>query len=113
MERYAAVGRALGVYRGYVRSKVTYVSDQGPGYDPSEYVYVQVADRIAGLIETGVLKPGTRLPGERELAGEYGVAVGTIRRATRRLRDRGLIRTLPAKGTFVLAPGERDPRHAT
>ena len=92
---------------------MTYVSDQGPGYDPSEYVYEQVADRIASMIETGDLRPGTRLPGERELASEYGVAVGTIRRAERRLRDRGLIRTLPAKGTFVLAPGERSPESAT
>jgi GntR family transcriptional regulator len=69
----------------------------GPGY-----VYARLADHIAGRIESGELPAGSRLPGERELAEEYGVALGTARRAVRELRDRGLVVTLPAKGTFVV-----------
>ncbi|MCQ8772336.1 winged helix-turn-helix domain-containing protein [Streptomyces telluris] len=65
------------------------------------YVYMQLADHVAARIEAGALRPGARLPGERDLAEEYGVAIGTVRRATRELRDRGLLVTLPAKGTFV------------
>lgn len=42
-----------------------------------------------------------RLPGERDMAEEYGVAVGTIRRAIVDLRERGLVVTLPSKGTFI------------
>ncbi|GAA2204147.1 hypothetical protein GCM10009850_002050 [Nonomuraea monospora] len=68
----------------------------GPGY-----VYVQVADHIVARIGAGELVPNSRLPGERDLAKEYGVAQGTIRRAVQELRDRGLVVTLPAKGTYI------------
>ena len=33
---------------------------------------------------------------------EHGVALGTARRTVRELRDRGLVVTLPAKGTYVV-----------
>ncbi|WP_326792005.1 GntR family transcriptional regulator [Streptomyces sp. NBC_00841] len=71
--------------------------------DPSspEYVYVQVADAIAADIAAGKLPRGARLPNERDLATSYGIAVGTARRAVEELRQRGLVRTVPAKGTYV------------
>ncbi|MGH3321322.1 MAG: winged helix-turn-helix domain-containing protein [Streptosporangiaceae bacterium] len=76
-----------------------------PDFDPDAagpgYVYVLVADHIAARIGAGELTPGARLPGERELAEEYGVALGTVRRAVQELRDRGQVVTLPAKGTYV------------
>lgn len=77
-----------------------------PPFEPSEaaYVYMQVADHIAARIAAGELSPGARLPGERDLAEEYGVALGTIRRAIEELRDRALVHTLPAKGTFIVEP---------
>ncbi|WP_079173383.1 winged helix-turn-helix domain-containing protein [Streptomyces monashensis] len=75
----------------------------GSPIDPNEiaYVYMQVANHIAARIKSGELRPGARLPGERDLAAEYGVAHLTARRATRELRERGLVVTLPSKGTFV------------
>ncbi|GAA5209538.1 GntR family transcriptional regulator [Streptomyces thinghirensis] len=71
--------------------------------DPAShvYVYLQVAHRITEQIRTGRLPVGARLPGERDLAEEYGVAVNTIRRAVRELREQGLLITVPVKGTFV------------
>jgi GntR family transcriptional regulator len=76
-----------------------------PPFDPDSgepaYVYVRMADHLAARIRAGDLPPGTRLPGERDLAAEYGVALGTARRAVSELRERGLAITLPAKGTFV------------
>lgn len=76
--------------------------------DPNapKLVYVQVADHIAGRIAAGDLAPGARLPAERDLAAEYGVAYDTIRRATARLRDRGLILTIVGRGTFVSPESE-------
>jgi GntR family transcriptional regulator len=67
------------------------------------YLYARVADHIAARVEAGELAPGARLPGERDLAAEYQVALGTVRRAVVELRRRGLVVTLPAKGTFIAA----------
>ncbi|WP_236791856.1 winged helix-turn-helix domain-containing protein [Amycolatopsis sp. GM8] len=66
------------------------------------YVYRQVADHIGGRIESGDLPPGTRLLPERDLAVAYGVSVFTVRRAMADLRRRGLVETVPVKGTFVM-----------
>lgn len=73
------------------------------------YVYLQVVHHIAEQIRTGRLPVGARLPAERDLAEQYGVAVNTVRRAVRDLRDQGLVITVPIKGTFVRAeqpPGD-------
>ncbi|WP_328770565.1 GntR family transcriptional regulator [Streptomyces sp. NBC_00286] len=86
--------------------------------DPTShvYVYLQVVHHIAEQIRTGRLRAGARLPNERALAEQYGVAVNTIRRAVRELRDQGLVITVPIKGTFVQAeqpsgdaPAEGEP----
>ena len=60
-----------------------------------------VADHIAARIAAGELVSGARLPAERDLAAEYGVSLATGRRAVRLLRERGLVVTLPVKGTFI------------
>ncbi|MFE2277206.1 GntR family transcriptional regulator [Streptomyces sp. NPDC059454] len=71
--------------------------------DPTShvYVYLQVVHHIAEQIRAGRLRAGARLPAERDLAEQYGVAVNTVRRAVRDLRDQGLVITVPIKGTFV------------
>ncbi|MFJ3278511.1 GntR family transcriptional regulator [Streptomyces halstedii] len=70
--------------------------------EPIEFVYVQVADRVEREIRGGRLPYGARLPNERDMGAEYGVAPGTARRAVQELRERGLVKTLPNKGTFVV-----------
>lgn len=81
-----------------------------PDEDVPEYVYVRVADHIAARIAAGELQPGQRLPAERDLATEYGVAYLTIRRAAQELRDRGLIITVMGRGTYVAeGVGETGP----
>jgi DNA-binding GntR family transcriptional regulator len=79
-----------------------------PPFDPEQgepgYIYARMTDHLEARIRIGDLAPGARLPGERDLAAEYGVAVGTARRAVEELRRRGLAVTLPAKGTFVVPP---------
>jgi GntR family transcriptional regulator len=78
------------------------VSDH-PAIDPNapKLVYEQVADHIEARIQAGEFAPGARLPAERDLATEYGVAYDTIRRATALLRERELILTIIGRGTFV------------
>jgi DNA-binding GntR family transcriptional regulator len=65
------------------------------------YEWERVAADVEGKIENGELPHGAMLRGEVDMAGEYGVSVSTVRRAVRALRERGLVVTLPAKGTFV------------
>jgi DNA-binding GntR family transcriptional regulator len=74
-----------------------------PPFEPDELklMYVQVADHIAARIEAGELEQGRRLPPERDLAKEYGVAYNTVRRAMDVLRERGLIVTMHGRGTYV------------
>jgi GntR family transcriptional regulator len=79
-----------------------------PQWDPDAggpaYVYMRLADHIAARITAGDLPAEARLPAERDLAAEYAVAIGTARRAVLELRDRGLVVTLPGKGTYVVSP---------
>jgi GntR family transcriptional regulator len=62
---------------------------------------MQVADYIATQIDNGDLAHGQKLPAERDLADDWGVAYQTVRRAMRELRERGLIVSVLGKGTFV------------
>lgn len=65
-------------------------------------MYIQAADHIAAEIASGRLRSGARLPGERALAEQYQMAIGSARRTIQELRDRGLVETVPHKGTFIL-----------
>jgi len=74
-----------------------------PALTPSSAVplYEQVADHIATEIAAGHAMPGDKLPAERELAQDWGIAYGTMRSAIALLRDRGLIASRHGKGTFI------------
>ncbi len=68
---------------------------------PLRLMYEQVAEHIAARIEAGELHPGQRMPPERDLAVEYGVAYNTVRKSMEILRERGLIITMHGRGTYV------------
>ncbi|MEU8290380.1 winged helix-turn-helix domain-containing protein [Streptomyces pseudogriseolus] len=72
------------------------------------YRWQEVAADLREQIKSGRLPVGARLPGERLLCEEYGAALGTVRRAVRELKEEGLIASLPAKGTYVIAVPEGD-----
>jgi DNA-binding GntR family transcriptional regulator len=72
---------------------------EGSGRVPLEYM--RVAESIAAKISSGELLPGDRLRSEPDLADEYQVSYGTIRRAMKELRGRGLIQTAWGKGNIV------------
>lgn len=73
-------------------------------------LYVQLADVIATKIATGEFAPDRMIPTPGRLSEEYGIAVLTARRAMRELRERGLIITVPGKGSYVTpTPGPGTP----
>ncbi|HEY8042204.1 MAG TPA: GntR family transcriptional regulator [Polyangiaceae bacterium] len=66
-----------------------------------------VADRLRGEILAGRLRPGTRLPSERELSLALGVNRLTLRASLARLEALGLITTRHGAGTIVASWKER------
>lgn len=65
----------------------------------------RLADAIASKIEQrileGTLRPGDRLPSERELAAEFGVSRPSVREAIQKLAAKGLLHTRGRGGTQV------------
>lgn len=67
-------------------------------------LYSEIADAIAARILNGALRPGDRLPSERDLSHEFRVSRPTIREAMIALEVRGLVRTAERSGVFVTEP---------
>ncbi|RBM21747.1 GntR family transcriptional regulator [Prauserella sp. PE36] len=68
--------------------------------DGPVYVWQQVADHIEQRICAAEF--AIRLPNREVLAREYGVSVGSVRRAVKHLADRGSLRTTKGRGTYVV-----------
>ncbi|MCT9931960.1 winged helix-turn-helix domain-containing protein [Planotetraspora sp. A-T 1434] len=75
-------------------------------FEPDRYVWVQVAERLRSRIVDGTYRPKYLLS-EVQLMQEFGVARGTLRKAMKKLREEGLLYTVPNLGSFVSAPGGR------
>ena len=68
--------------------------------------HVQIEDRVAEAIAGGELRPGDRLPPERDLAERLGVSRMTLRQSLDSLERRGLVIRVRGRtgGTFVAGP---------
>ncbi|QHQ35973.1 FadR/GntR family transcriptional regulator [Algicella marina] len=66
-----------------------------------ERVATSVSRQIESLILRGVLRPGERLPSERDMAAEMGVSRPSVREALAELEREGLVETRPGAGAFV------------
>lgn len=65
-------------------------------------LYQSIATRIRALIESGEFPPGSRLPGERDLAERFNVSRVTIREAEIALEAQGWIVIKTGSGVYVL-----------
>ena len=65
----------------------------------------QIASRIEALVLSKELRPGDKLPSERELAKSFGVGRSAVREALKLLAQRGLVLPRMGQGTFVCDPG--------
>lgn len=61
----------------------------------------EVAEHIKGLVKNGQLKPGERLPTEREMAQKFGVSRTVIRDAVKTLVGVGILEVKHGVGIFV------------
>ncbi|RVT85797.1 FCD domain-containing protein [Rhodobacteraceae bacterium CCMM004] len=67
----------------------------------SEKLSQSVVRQVELLILRGILRPGERLPSERELAERMGVSRPSLREAVAELQDRGLLTTRAGAGIYV------------
>lgn len=71
-------------------------------------LYHSVADQIMQMINDGAFPPGSRLPGERELAERFDVSRVTIREAEIALQALGFLSIKTGSGVYVLDPSENE-----
>lgn len=71
-------------------------------------LYLQVHDVIAQRVAAGEWRPGTSLPNEIELAREYAVSIGTIRKALDIMEGERIVTRQQGRGTFVVDPTSDD-----
>ena len=71
-------------------------------------LYLQLCEALIVAIDSAELRPGERLPSERDLAGMLGVSRTTVINAYDEMRARGLVRGQVGRGTFV----DARPEHA-
>lgn len=67
-------------------------------------VFQRVVDHVQNAIAAGQLKPGDRLPSERELVEKFSIGRASVREALRVLESMGLVRSQPRdpRGPLVL-----------
>ena len=66
-----------------------------------DFLYMQIADRLAGQITGSVLKTGDKLPSVRALSLEQGISLSTAYKAYVQLEIKGLIEARPKSGYYV------------
>jgi len=71
---------------------------------PRQPLYKQAETEMLRRIETGIWAEGQRLGNEFELAADFGVSQGTMRRALITLESMGYLHRKPGRGTIVAKP---------
>ncbi len=67
----------------------------------------QIANQLEELILSQELKAGERLPGEIELAEQFGTSRNILREALTSLKERGLVTVRNGSGVYVAQPDAR------
>ena len=63
--------------------------------------FIQLSEMLIREIAAGHLADGVRLPPEREMADDLGVAVGTLRKALADVESKGLLDRIQGSGNYV------------
>jgi GntR family transcriptional repressor for pyruvate dehydrogenase complex len=61
-----------------------------------------IVQQIKNQIKKGILKPGEKLPSERELASLLGISRASVREAIKALSFSGYLEVIQGKGTYIL-----------
>lgn len=66
-------------------------------------IYEEITTRLQTLVHNDDLKPGDRLPPERQLAIMFGVSRNSVREAIKSLEQHGMLISRPGAGTYIAA----------
>lgn len=66
-----------------------------------EPIYEQIFHQVADQILKGILQPGDKMPSVRSLSMELSSNPNTVQRAYTELDRRGLITSVPGRGSFI------------
>jgi GntR family transcriptional repressor for pyruvate dehydrogenase complex len=66
-----------------------------------------IIEQIKGRVSGSTLKPGDKLPSEPTLALSFGVSRNQVREAIKKLEAFGIVTTIPQKGSYIAAMGEK------
>lgn len=66
-------------------------------------IYLQITELLIRDIAAGRLIDGEKLPPEREMAENLGIAVGTLRKALSELQARGMLERVQGSGNYIRA----------
>lgn len=70
--------------------------------------YRAIVQAVETAVETGYLRPGDRLPPQRDLARRLGVNLGTVGQAYATMQESGLVSGEVGRGTFIARPERAD-----
>jgi DNA-binding GntR family transcriptional regulator len=92
-----------------LQGKGTFVGPVGvPIIQRRTPIYQEIASEVANRIRRGEIKVNRRIPSEKLLMRQYGVAKATVRNSVAFLRAQGWVFTVPYRGTYV-SPSEDWP----
>jgi DNA-binding GntR family transcriptional regulator len=90
-----------------IQGKGTFVGPMGvPILQRRTPIYQEIAGEIADRIQRGEIKVNRRIPSEKLLMWQFGVAKVTVRNSIAFLRAQGWVFTVPYRGTYVSQPEE-------
>ena len=81
-----------------VVSPTQYPTPETPSFQP---LYQQIKGLLTQRLETGEWRPGQAIPSEHDLAAQFSVSQGTVRKAIDELAGDNLVVRRQGKGTFV------------
>ncbi|MDY0226581.1 MAG: FadR/GntR family transcriptional regulator [Desulfomicrobium apsheronum] len=64
-------------------------------------IYEEITTRLQTMVQNDDLKPGDRLPPERQLAIMFGVSRNSVREAIKSLEQHGVLLSKPGAGTYI------------
>jgi GntR family transcriptional regulator len=74
-------------------------------------LYLQLRDALLDRIAAGEWRPGATIPNENDLAQEFGVSPGTVRKALDLLESERVLTRRQGRGTFVNDQGSSELAH--